>query len=145
MHDAKEDVIRILLRVKKREELLGQLDDELLSCTELRAKGYYFVLLKLSCKLFNLMEALKVNHPMMNRPFMYKEKQMQPTLIRDTLELRSKLIRKFRSLKKQLDRVLDKSGHIVRVDVLTTLNRRNDGEIGDIHGDSSSLLQIPSF
>ena len=53
MYDAKQEIVRILVKIKKREQLMEQFEDELEDCSELRAKGYYYILLKLSCRIFN--------------------------------------------------------------------------------------------
>ena len=116
MHEAKEEVVRILLRVNKREELMRQFGAELWNCSEDQAKGYYFMVLKFSHKLFNQIERLRVDHPMLNRPFVYRQESLQTTLVRDQFKIRRKLIKRFPNLEKDLDRVLDKSGQAVKLE-----------------------------
>lgn len=70
--DAKHDVVKILVRLKKRDDLLNRLEDEIenIDCNE--AKATYFILLKLSCRIFNQIERLRVDNPLLNRPFIFK-------------------------------------------------------------------------
>lgn len=102
---------------------MGQLDSEFRHCSEVRAKGYYYILLKLSCRMFNQIERLRVDNPMLNRPFVYDDKNLQVSLVRDCLNLRNNLIKQFKGLKNELDRVLDKSGKIVNISNLIQFNK----------------------
>lgn len=76
MYEAKQEVVRILAKVKKREKLIAQFESEVAEASETRAKGYYYVLLKLSTKLHNQVERLKVDNPMLHRPFVYQRKNL---------------------------------------------------------------------
>ena len=51
MFDAKQEIVRILVKIKKREQLMNQFEDEVDKCTDTRAKGYYFIILKLSTRI----------------------------------------------------------------------------------------------
>lgn len=123
MYEAKQEIVRILYKAKKRDALMGQLDSEFRHCSEVRAKGYYYILLKLSCRMFNQIERLRVDNPMLNRPFVYDDKNLQVSLVRDCLNLRNNLIKQFKGLKNELDRVLDKSGKIVNISNLIQFNK----------------------
>ena len=53
LYDAKADIVRILYKNNKLETLHRQLDAECVECTEVRARGYYFIILKLACRTYN--------------------------------------------------------------------------------------------
>ena len=57
-----------------------------------KAVGFYMVVLKLSCKMYNQIEKLKEDNPMLNRPFIYNKNNLQTTLIKDQLNIRDILI-----------------------------------------------------
>ena len=123
MYEAKQEVVRILAKVKKRENLIKQFEAEVEEASETRAKGYYYVLLKLSTKLHNQVERLKVDNPMLHRPFVYQRRNLQTVLVRDQVNIRDNLVKRFRGLKGELDRVLDKSGKIIRIETLIEMNK----------------------
>lgn len=60
---------------------------------------------------------------MLHRPFIYQRKNHQTVLVRDQVNIRENLIRRFRGLRDELDRVLDKSGKIIRIETLIELNK----------------------
>ena len=62
MFDAQQEIVRILVKVKKREALMQQFEDEVDESKDIRAKGYYFIILKLSCRIYNQIERLRVDH-----------------------------------------------------------------------------------
>lgn len=75
MHEAKEEIVRILVRVSKRDKLLTRLNWEIMNvCSEKTAQALYFLLLKIAYQLFNQIERLRVDHPLLNRPFIFKKK-----------------------------------------------------------------------
>jgi len=76
MYEAKHELVRILLKSKRRENLLNQLDEELNTINSNVAKSYYFTLLKISCRIFNQISQLRNDNPMLNRPFIYQGKNM---------------------------------------------------------------------
>jgi len=94
---------------------MKQFEDEVDDCTAIRAKGYYYIVLKLSCRIYNQIERLRVDNPMLNRPFIYNRKNTQGSLVSDQLNIRENLVKRFRDLKPDLGRVLDKSGRIVKL------------------------------
>ena len=53
MYDAYNEIVRILIKVKKRKQLIRQFQEEMEHATDTRAKGYYFIILKLSTRIFN--------------------------------------------------------------------------------------------
>ena len=81
--------------------------------TELRAKGYYFIILKLSTRIFNQVERLRIDYPILNRPFIYNRENLQNALVRDQINVRNNLVKRFKDLKADLNRILDKSGKII--------------------------------
>ena len=86
--DATEAAAKILLKITKRENLVNQFLVELSECSKFRAKGYYYVILKLSGRIYNQIERLRVDHPLLNRPFIYANSNYCPYLIKDGLILR---------------------------------------------------------
>ena len=63
---------------------------------------------------------------MLNRPFIYDRNNLQNALVRDGINIRENLTKKFKEIAPDLNRILDKSGKIIAVDVLLKLNRRSD-------------------
>ena len=61
------------------------------------------------------MERLRVDYPILNRPFIYNRENLQNSLVRDGLNIRSNLIKRFKDLKPDLNRILDKSGKIIQL------------------------------
>ena len=51
--DATESITKILLKITKRENLVNQFLAELDDCSDIRAKGYYYVILKISSRIYN--------------------------------------------------------------------------------------------
>lgn len=100
--------------------------------TEGTAKQYYFTLLKLSCKIYNMVQLLRTDHPMLNRPFIYQGVNLQTHMIKQILNVRENLNKKFPSLQqnKALDRVLDKTGKIILVSELSLLNQELSSKKG---------------
>jgi hypothetical protein len=60
---------------------------------------------------------------MLNRPFIYNRENLQNALIRDGLNIRNNLIKRFPELRTELNRILDKSGKIIQMEVLLELNK----------------------
>lgn len=59
---------------------------------------------------------MRVDNPMLNRPFMYNGQNLQQNLIREQLSIREALSKHLGpAAKSSLDRVLDKQGRIVRI------------------------------
>ena len=83
------------------------------------ARDNYLAVLKLSCKLYHQVESLRVDNPLLNRPFMYNSQNLQAALIKDQLSLRESVITHLYTseegirMKSTVDRVLDKAGRIV--------------------------------
>jgi hypothetical protein len=46
------------------------------------AKNYYNGLVRLSCRLFNQIDRLRVDTPMLNRPFVYGGEDLQIVMIK---------------------------------------------------------------
>lgn len=72
MYEAKYELVRILVKAKKREHLLNLMDNEMdQDMTDVTAKQFYFTLLKISCRIYNQVQRLRIDNPMLNRPFIY--------------------------------------------------------------------------
>ena len=99
-----------------------QFKKEMKSASKIRNKGYYFVILKLSCRIFNLIERLRVDFPLLNRPFIYGKGNYQTILIKDMLKIRHRLTDINYDFHTELNRILDKSGMIVKVSHISELN-----------------------
>ena len=53
-YEAKYELVRIMVKAKKRENLLNLMDEELEGdMTDGAAKQFYFTLLKISCRIYN--------------------------------------------------------------------------------------------
>lgn len=121
--EATETITKILLKITKRENLVNQFLVELNECSNIRAKGYYYVILKLSGRIYNQIERLRVDHPLLNRPFIYANSNYCPYLIKDGLILRRIVAKSHPDIKEEIDRVLDKSGKIVPLSLIVELNQ----------------------
>ena len=83
MYEAKHETCKILVRAKAREEQMNSFLDTLAQSQPDEVKESYNSILKLSCKLHNQVERMRVDNPMLNRPFMYNGQNLQSTLVRD--------------------------------------------------------------
>ena len=70
-YESKYEIVRILVKAKQREHLLNKFEKDLDSIDSTKAKEYYFSLLKDSRLLYNKIERLKIDNPMLNRPFFF--------------------------------------------------------------------------
>lgn len=82
LYDAKHEVVRILVKTKKREKLLNQFESEIDLIDENRARQYYDVALKLSVRVWNQIDRLRVDNPLLNRPFIFNHSNLQSLLIK---------------------------------------------------------------
>ena len=71
MYEVKHQIVRILVKTKKRENMLNQFEYELDEIEALRAKDYYYQILKMSCRVYNQIEHLRNDNPLINRPFIF--------------------------------------------------------------------------
>lgn len=117
MFECYQEIVRILVKVQKRKQLISQFQEEVDEATHMRAKGYYFIILKISTRIFNQIERLRIDFPILNRPFIYNRENFQNALVRDGMNIRNNLIKRFKELKSELNRILDKSGKIVQMEV----------------------------
>ena len=124
LYEVKHLIVRILVKTKKRENMLNQFEYELDEILPLRAKDYYYQILKMSCRIFNQIEHLRNDNPLLNRPFIFNKVNLQNHIIKQVLNIRRNLMKRFKSLKNEgeLDQVLDKTGKIVKVKDIITLN-----------------------
>ena len=67
----KDEIIKILVFVNKRELLLDVLEDELENIAWNEAKTVYLEIVKISFRTYNQIEKLRVDNPMLNRPFVF--------------------------------------------------------------------------
>ena len=86
-----------------------------------------------------MVQMLRTDHPMLNRPFIYQGKNLQTNMIKQILNVRENINKKYETLRlnKELDRVLDKTGKIILVTELSLLNQ----ELADKKG-SGALLGL---
>jgi hypothetical protein len=73
MYEVKHLVVRILVKTKKRENMLNQFEYELDEVSPLQAKDYYLQLLKMSTRIYNQIEHLRNDNPLLNRPFVFNK------------------------------------------------------------------------
>lgn len=130
MHEAKHQIVKILLKMKQREAMLNHLEDTLDQMSSDEAKATYFILLKVSFRIYGSIDRLRVDHPMLNRPFIFAGWNLQNQMIKQTLNLRYNLKKRYESLrdKDQIDRILDKTGRIIKICELTTLNKEIENQ-----------------
>lgn len=76
LFEAKDEIIKILLFVNRREQLLNVLEDELDNISWNEAKTVYIEIVKISLRTYNQIEKLKVDNSMLNRPFIFNEKNV---------------------------------------------------------------------
>jgi len=69
MFEAKHEVAKILFAMRKREALLNEFEAELFALSPQDAKDTYYTLLKLGFRIWNQVERLRVDNPLLNRPF----------------------------------------------------------------------------
>ena len=105
--------------------MLNQFEYELDEIAPLRAKDYYYQILKMSCRIYNQVEHLRNDNPLLNRPFVFNKVNLQSHMIKQVLNIRRNLMKRFKSLKNEgeLGQVLDKTGKIVKVKDIITLNQ----------------------
>lgn len=130
LHDARQDIVKILIRTKQREAMLNNLEDEWDNISAEEAKAAYFLLLKVAFRIFCQVDRLRVDNPMLNRPFVYNGDNLQNQLVRQTLNLRHNLRKRFPALKTkdELEQILDKTGKIIKMSELTTLNKEIESQ-----------------
>lgn len=63
-----------------------------------------------------------MDHPLLNRPFIYSQYNYSPYMVKDGIILRRILVKTHPQIKPDLDRVLDKSGKIVKLQHIIELN-----------------------
>ena len=72
MYDSKHEIVKILVQVQKLDNLLNTLEDQVDFISDEEAKATYFIILKSSFRLFNHIERMRIDNPLLNRPFIYK-------------------------------------------------------------------------
>jgi len=60
-----------------------------------------------------MITGLRVDNPFLNRPFIFDKKNIQTSLVNETIELRKTLIVIVPEVKTRLTKVLDKQGKVV--------------------------------
>ena len=53
LYEVKHEIVRILVKNRKRENALNQFEYELEHVSDVKAKEYYHLILKMSCRIFN--------------------------------------------------------------------------------------------
>ena len=79
--EAKDEIIKILVFVNKRELLLNVLEDEIDNIAWNEAKTVYLEIVKISFRTYNQIEKLRVDNPMLNRPFIFNKNNVQKHMI----------------------------------------------------------------
>lgn len=109
-----------------------------------RARFYYGIILHQSLRIYCAVDRLRNDSPMLNRPFIYNRMNLQAHLIKQSLNIRSNLKRRFKELKPrdELDKVLDKTGRLIKVSELVKINRslEND-DVDSVLSDSIHSLR----
>lgn len=108
-----------------------------------RARFFYEMILRQSLRIYCAVDRLRNDSPMLNRPFVYNRMNLQGHLIKQSLNIRSNLKRRFEELKPkhELDMVLDKTGRLIKVSELAKINRRFDNsDVDSVLSDSLSSL-----
>ena len=93
MFDAKQLTITVLLKARRRESFFHLLLESKSLITIDRAQIYYFIALKNSCKLYNMVARLRKDHALLQRPFIYNKENLQHVLVKEILHLRRVLIK----------------------------------------------------
>lgn len=94
-YESKYETVRILVKAKQREHLLNRFEKDLDRMDSNKAKEYYMQLLKDSRLLYNKIERLKVDNPMLNRPFFFNQKNLQSQMIKQLINIRENLKKRF--------------------------------------------------
>ena len=81
--------MKILMRAKNREELKAIFREGLVDMDADEVHDHYQSLLKTSCKMYNQIETLRADNPLLNRPFMFQGQNLQPTLLKEQVDVRS--------------------------------------------------------
>ena len=135
MFDAKQLTITVLLKARRRESFFHLLLESKSLITIDRAQIYYFIALKNSCKLYNMVARLRKDHALLQRPFIYNKENLQHVLVKEILHLRRVLIKQFNELVacNALDRVLNRKGKIIQI-----TDRDESIEVGSRRDSSAS-------
>ena len=112
MYDAKHDIVKILNKIMLWDYFVDQIENDCIPYESIEYEYKKFV--KLGTRIYNSIETLRVDHPMLNRPFIFNGSSMQNKIVKVTLQMRKLLIKtKGRDLKNALKMVLDKNGRMV--------------------------------
>ena len=96
------------------------------------AKLAYRELVMTGFKIFNMIDRLRVDHPLLNRPFMYHGHDLQAQMIKHSQALRKSMALKFyhqdRESKKHFDLVMDEFGMLTDG---TTYDKQKTKKVND--------------
>ena len=70
-YEAVERVSKVIMLVQRREQLVGSFMEQEVLADGHRVRALYTIILKLSQKIHLLIARLRVDHPLLNRPFVY--------------------------------------------------------------------------
>lgn len=144
LFEAQHEIVRILVKTKKREDLLNQFEEEVIVMSVDRARFFYDMLLRQSLRIYIAVDRLRNDSAMLNRPFIYNKMNLQKHLIKQTLNIRLNLKKRFKELKPrhELNMVLDKTGRLIKVSELVKINRglEND-DVDSVLSDSLETLR----
>ena len=71
MYEVKQETVRIILKAQRRDAFLHLILDSIELLTMERAAVYYWIVLKNSCKIFNMIAKMRRDHTLVQRPFIY--------------------------------------------------------------------------
>ena len=91
MYDALHDINRILNKILLWDYFVDQFENECVNYEQISYEYKKFV--KLGVRIYNSIETLRVDHPMLNRPFVYNGFSMQNRIVKITLKIRKMLIK----------------------------------------------------
>ena len=80
-----------------------------------QAQAFYTKRVKLSARICNWVAALRVDHPMLDRPFVYAKTNAVNQLIKETLTHRRQLVKRFPDLRKDFGLILDRKGNLANI------------------------------
>jgi Icc-related predicted phosphoesterase len=82
---------------------------------------------------------LRLDHPLLNRPFILNGINLQKEIVNELLIIRSDLLKKKRVFKSEVNQIVDKSGKIVSIESIIKLN--HNGTLSESVGHLGKLLR----
>lgn len=141
LYEARHVVTKILIRIRQRAALLKEYNDIM---TADEARKFYRSLLGQSARLHGLIERMRSDNPLLQRPFVYEGENLQSRMVKQQLEIRNSLRDRFKELKKDADlsQILDRTGKIIAISELVRLNL-NEGYASDLASERGGRSNTP--